>query len=241
LELSPSPAAPDPRHLLLVIRDDGARHLYAEYFRTASAEEVLEADDAPDALAKAISRPPDVIVTETQLAAFDGHELCALLRRDPATCLVPIIVLTEDTSLIGLRRARKAGADAVLKKPCPPELLLREIRVVVQRSRMLRQRAAEIRERLDGQLKRSRALQERSTEHRHKLLSRTFQRETTMAPDALPPVLVCPECDRMLVYKRTYLGGVSERYREQWDYLACPGSCGTFQYRHRTRALRKVS
>jgi DNA-binding response OmpR family regulator len=226
--------------LLLVVRDDAARHLYAEYFRTTGTEEVLEAHDAPDALAKAISRRPDVIVTETQLVPFDGYELCTLLRRDPATCLAPIVVLTNETSLTALRRARQAGADVVLRKPCDPDLLRREIRALRQRSRMLRQHAAELKERLDRQLQKSNALHERSAEHRRKLLSRTFLRHATTTPEALPPVLVCPECDCTLVYKRSHLGGVSERYREQWDYLDCPRSCGTFQYRHRTRTLRKV-
>jgi hypothetical protein len=33
---------------------------------------------------------------------------------------------------------------------------------------------------------------------------------------------------------------VSERNMEQWDYFVCPRGCGTFQYRQRTRRLRKM-
>ena len=49
----------------------------------------------------------------------------------------------------------------------------------------------------------------------------------------------CPTCDRPLVYERSHIGGVTERFSEQWDYYTCTG-CGPFQYRQRTRALRSV-
>jgi len=43
-----------------------------------------------------------------------------------------------------------------------------------------------------------------------------------------------------LKYLHSHIGGVSARHSEQWDYFECPGACGTFQYRERTRRLRKV-
>jgi predicted RNA-binding Zn-ribbon protein involved in translation (DUF1610 family) len=57
----------------------------------------------------------------------------------------------------------------------------------------------------------------------------------TTTPDSPPPQLVCPTCDRALVYRQTALNGVNPR--ERWDYFECP-QCGRFEYRHRTRRLR---
>jgi hypothetical protein len=57
----------------------------------------------------------------------------------------------------------------------------------------------------------------------------------------VPPPLVCPACDRALQYVRSHVGGVSERLPEQWDYYTCHGACGTFQYRQRTRRVRRVA
>ena len=37
------------------------------------------------------------------------------------------------------------------------------------------------------------------------------------------------------------IGGVSAKHAEQWDYYVCPRSCGTFQFRHRTRKVRHVA
>jgi hypothetical protein len=61
---------------------------------------------------------------------------------------------------------------------------------------------------------------------------------TTMPP-APAPTLKCPVCDAALAYEHSFVGGVSERYREQWDYYRCR-HCGLFQYRQRTRTLKRV-
>ena len=69
---------------LLVDRDPDSRQMYAEFLRHA-AYEVEQAEDGREALAKAISQRPHVIITETQLPGIDGYRLCELLRTDAAT------------------------------------------------------------------------------------------------------------------------------------------------------------
>ena len=51
------------------------------------------------------------------------------------------------------------------------------------------------------------------------------------------PALVCPGCCVQLRFDSSHIGGV--RRDEQWDYFTCD-SCGQFEYRHRTRKLRRV-
>jgi hypothetical protein len=72
------------------------------------------------------------------------------------------------------------------------------------------------------------------------MLSRTLHRHDTTSPAIAPPSLICPQCDQPLAYQRSHVGGVSEKHPEQWDYFQCQAGCGTFQYRERTRKLRKV-
>jgi hypothetical protein len=66
--------------------------------------------------------------------------------------------------------------------------------------------------------------------------SRVFARRSTSTPPTPPPNLRCPTCDAALTYNFSHLGGVSERFPEQWDYFTC-ADCGVFRYRHRTRKL----
>jgi hypothetical protein len=44
-------------------------------------------------------------------------------------------------------------------------------------------------------------------------------------------------CDAALVYKQTILGGVKPA--ERWDLFDC-SHCGLFEWRHRTRRLRRI-
>jgi CheY-like chemotaxis protein len=169
-------------------------------------------DDGRVALAIAIARPPSVVVTDTHVPFIDGHSLCRLLRADPATERIRIVVVTSDPSPGNVERARLAGADTVLVKPCSPEMLTTELRKTAAPP---------------------------PTALADKRLVRSHVRGTTDTPPSAPPVLTCPRCDGALRYTRSHVGGVSVRHPEQWDYYLC-AKCGTYQYRQRTRHLRPV-
>jgi len=233
---------PSPQILnlaLLVDRDADTRRMYAEYLKFG-AWSVDEASDGREALAKAISRHPDVIVTESRLPGIDGFDLCAILKRDSTTQAIPIVMVTGDALAQDLRRAQSVGADAVLVKPCLPETLVTEIQHLLALSKNLRERARTVLGKIDEQFAKSNELLDRSRKTRRVALSRAHQRHDTITPPIAPPALVCPSCDQPLVYQRSHVGGVSAHNSEQWDYFECPQGCGTFQYRERTRKLRKV-
>ena len=101
-----------PPLVLIVDRDPDTRAMYSEYL-TRAGWTTEQAQDGRDALAKAMSRRPAVVVTETRLPFIDGYELCRLLRYDTGTAGVPIIFVTGDGQPAHLSRARNAGAEAV--------------------------------------------------------------------------------------------------------------------------------
>ena len=245
MEVSHAPlVSAEAAHLplaLLVDRDVDTRKMYAEYLRLF-AFDTEEAEDGREALAKALSRHPDIIVTETRLPGINGFDLCRLLREDDTTRAIPIVVVTGDAFDSDVSRATAVGADAVLVKPCLPEQLAVEVRRLLRHSHELHARARELSPTVASEAKRSEKLLERSrhSSRRRTMLSRAYHRCDTTEPPAAPPVLVCPKCDLALRYVRSHLGGVSEKHAEQWDYFECTAGCGTFQYRQRTRKLRHV-
>jgi CheY-like chemotaxis protein len=232
--------------VLLVDRDEDTRQMYAEFLRLG-AWQVDEAGDGREALARAIARRPDVIVTETRLPGISGYDLCQLLRRDSATAGIPIVVVTADAYRADIERARAVGADAVLVKPCLPETLLSEITSIVGARNAApaagdRPEAAPADTRSpEPDPERAETLAARTDVTPGKrTLKRAHRRGDTTAPPVLPPALVCPSCDQPLSYRRSHVGGVSAKYQEQWDYFVCAVCGGTYQYRARTRKLRKV-
>ena len=227
-----------PLVALIADRDAETRRMYAEFLALSDCR-IEQAEDGRDALAKVFSRQPDVVVTETQLPGINGFELCALLRQDTATRSIPIVLVTGETVDIDVERAESAGADAVLTKPCPPATLFAEIQRLVHLSADLRERSRAARERMHGQIARSETLLDRSRTRRRMLNSAHTRHDTTTPPIA-PPLLKCPQCDLPLRYVRSHIGGVTAQNSEQWDYFECVAACGSFQYRERTRKLRRV-
>src|SRR5579864_3826912 len=202
------PGAGRPPLALLVDRDADARQMYAEFLRYA-AFEIDQAEEGREALVKALTRPPDVIVTETQLPGISGLELCRILRHDAATANIPFVFVTGDAFEREVKRAQAAGADAVLIKPCLPERLAEEIRHVLARSHELRSRARTLHEKIGAQLARSERLIGESQDAVHRVtLSHAHQRRETSEPPLTPPIAVCPACDREVKYLKSFIGGV---------------------------------
>src|SRR5262245_30337981 len=99
--------------------------------------DVDEASDGREALALALAGSYDVLVTETRLPGIDGFSLCELVKRDSLTQSTPVVFVTGPQNADGIERARRAGADGILVKPCLPEVLLLEVRRILQRSHEL--------------------------------------------------------------------------------------------------------
>lgn len=209
------------RLALLVVSDDDTRRAYAQHLH-ALGYDLDHAVDGREALAKALTRCPAVVITEARPLGMSGYDLCRILRSDPATRAIPVVILTGDASAAAnIGRAEQAGADAMIGKPCLPETL-----------------AAEIDRVITGGAASDRSGDPANTAKR--TLSHVHQRRVTTAPPVPPPQMICPLCDKSLVYQQSHVGGVSARHAEQWDYFECPGGCGTFQYRSRTRRLRRM-
>jgi two-component system chemotaxis response regulator CheY len=215
-----------PVRILVADADADMRALYRESLQLAGCD-VVDAADGRDALVKALSVRPTLVITETRLPIVDGYALCDVLRRDAQTRTVPILVVTAETRPTQLDRARAADVDGVLTKPITSDQLLEEIRRVLGRG----EHSPPLRDTANPpQDKQARTSQ-----------TKAHLRAQTIEPPAAPPALTCPSCDRPLNYEHSHVGGVSRRHAEQWDTYTCPASCGTFEYRQRTRKLRRVA
>jgi CheY-like chemotaxis protein len=116
--------------------------MYAEFLSHAGLTP-MPVSSAIDALA--IAPKADIIVTGLRLpGSVDGIELIARLRRDRRTKGTPIIVLTAAALQTERDRAKRAGCDAFLPKPCLPEELLREVRRLVKPSKLRHVRSASL-------------------------------------------------------------------------------------------------
>jgi DNA-binding response OmpR family regulator len=122
---------PVPR--ILVVDDElDAVELIAFNLKAAGCE-VVTATDGAEALKKARTLLPDLIVLDLMLPEIDGLEVCKILRRDPATAAVPIVMLTAKAAEIDRVLGLELGADDYLTKPFSQRELVLRVKNVLQR------------------------------------------------------------------------------------------------------------
>ena len=103
-------------------------------FLQAEGFEVLTAADGHEALAHATSVVPDMVVMDIQLPGLSGLEVARELRKSPLTRHIPLIAATGLSHATQIDEARVAGFDAVIVKPCDPEVLIAEMRRLLAQS-----------------------------------------------------------------------------------------------------------
>ena len=185
-----------PQLVLMAEPSDDTVDLYKAYLvpRRYAVEHAITGSEA---LAKAIAEPPDLLIAEAHLPVIDGFELCALLRHDPKTARLPIVIIAAQGGPLELDRARRAGATSMLVKPCMPEALFDELQRIQDRPPIATDESA-----------RSVA---RATHSR--AASRRYERKVTTVPPQAPPQLRCPQCDGHLQYEHSHVGGVTMKFR----------------------------
>ncbi len=117
---------PAAKHILIVDDYVDALEIWAIYLRSIGYG-VTTAADGLSAVAKAEELLPDLIVLDLELPGLTGFEVATHLRANPATAAIPLIAATGYSHARQLDLARASGFDAVVVKPCDPDLLVQEV------------------------------------------------------------------------------------------------------------------
>ena len=131
---APPPVSVQPHSapLILIVedrRDD--RELYSEYLAFHGCR-VVTAENGLEALEKAQQTEPQVIVMDLLMPHMDGWEAIRRLKQDALTVRIPIVAMTSETR-DGLKwESWRAGCASFLQKPLLPEVLLAEVRRLVE-------------------------------------------------------------------------------------------------------------
>src|SRR5688500_17610598 len=102
---------------VLVIEDNPANMKLASLLLRAAGHTTLCAVDAESGLALARADAPDIILMDLQLPGMDGLTATALLKQDPETAAIPVIVLTAMAMKADREKSQLAGCDVYIAKP----------------------------------------------------------------------------------------------------------------------------
>ena len=130
------PSADSDKPKLLVIDDNID---IREYIRATFADEydIMESANGKEGLEMAIKYVPDIVVSDVMMPQMNGMEFCSALKQNPATCHVPVILLTakvlDDQKIEGYEH----GADSYITKPFNSKILRARIENLINSRKML--------------------------------------------------------------------------------------------------------
>ena len=122
------------KEMILVVDDEEDILELVEYNLARSGYGVLSVTTGEDALRSARAESFDLVLLDLMLPGVDGLEVCRVLKNDPQTSSIPILMLTargEETDIVA---GLEAGADDYVTKPFSPRVLLARIKALLRRS-----------------------------------------------------------------------------------------------------------
>lgn len=122
-----------PKKVLVVDDEEFVRQLIQIKLKFCGIE-TIEAGNGFDAVEKAISEKPDLILLDVMMPRMNGFEACQRLKASPETAHIPIVMLTARGDPSAKERGENAGALEYLTKPFSPQKLAERVIEILNQS-----------------------------------------------------------------------------------------------------------
>lgn len=125
-----------PKATILIVDDEPFNLDYLEQELEEAGYASLLAADGLQALEQVRTASPDLILLDIMMPRMDGYQVLSILKADPATRDIPVIVISADTNLSSVVQGIRLGAEDYLPKPFEPVLLHTRIASGLERKRL---------------------------------------------------------------------------------------------------------
>ncbi len=102
---------------ILIVDDEEKNLSLLEALLAPLSQDIIRARDGKEALEKALSDHPDLILLDIQMPKLNGLEVAKLLKKGKDTSIIPIVMITAFNEVEDRVKALEAGADDFLSKP----------------------------------------------------------------------------------------------------------------------------
>jgi two-component system chemotaxis response regulator CheY len=121
----------DSKKLILIVDDSEFVRSYHSYILEQAHFQVITAVDGSDGLEKLYSNPCDLILSDINMSNMDGYEFIRRVRGDAKYKSLPIIIVSTESEGRDKAKGFAAGANLYIVKPCGPEIMVENIRMIL--------------------------------------------------------------------------------------------------------------
>jgi DNA-binding NarL/FixJ family response regulator len=130
---------------ILIVDDEPLNVDYLEQELECAGYVTASAANGAEALERVAADPPDLILLDVMMPELDGISALRILKGDPETRLIPVVLMTALNSVDDRVRGIEAGADDFLSKPVDDRELLARIRTALSMKRAIDATVGELR------------------------------------------------------------------------------------------------
>ena len=123
----------EQKHKILLADDEANIRLLGEKLLREAGYEVVLATNGAEAITKAISEKPDLVITDISMPQKNGFEVCKALRSDPVLSHVPILILSALGDEFNKLTGFEGGANDFITKPFRAEELKERVSMLLER------------------------------------------------------------------------------------------------------------
>ncbi len=119
---------------VLIVDDSEMIRNFHSYILKSIGLDIISAIDGADALEKLCGSEDriDICITDINMPIMDGYTLIERLRDDPQYEDMPIIIISTEDEFQDKQRGFEAGANIYIVKPTEPEVLIENIRMLLE-------------------------------------------------------------------------------------------------------------
>jgi CheY-like chemotaxis protein len=112
---------------ILVCDDEANIRNIMDFSLESEGFAVLEAADGDEALRLAATAAPDLVLLDVMMPGNDGLTVCRMLKENPATQHIPVLLLSARASKDDREAGLAAGANDYITKPFSPQRLVDKV------------------------------------------------------------------------------------------------------------------